>query len=192
MATWRAVVRINNATLGGTGTNTWHMRESGTGLGVHDHLNNIMGWVEDFYTAVQGSFDGATSFVFSGELLGLGAAEGDVQTVDPWTVAGADAGPSLPPANAVVVGWRTDSGGRQGRGRTFLGPMASSSAEADGTIKPAHLAGIRAGAAALVEESDSFDDGALGVYSREGGGVLRDFTSSRVRDTFAMLRSRRD
>jgi hypothetical protein len=90
-----------------------------------------------------------------------------------------------------VVGWRTASATRAGRGRTFLGPIGSGALDSDGTIKSDTLDAVRTAAQDLVADSLGFGNGALVVYSPTHD-IARDFTASAVRDQFAVLRSRRD
>lgn len=201
MALFRATVEIQYADFGGTGTNTWHLRTVNDGVDMVPDANNLMGLVEDFYTGCAGIFPDTASFVFSGELAGIAAQEGDTVNVTGWTTTGAVAGDSLPPQDCIVVGWRTNSGGRMGKGRTFLGPIHKNGLDTNGTPTANYLLGVRNAADALVEASDSFANGALGVWSNgraaSGGNpavdpAFRDFTGYAVRNIFAVLRSRRD
>jgi hypothetical protein len=121
----------------------------------------------------------------------VATAEPEFLEGDAWSIGAGGGGNVLPPANCIVVGWRTSGGGRRGRGRTFLGPLDSILLEANGGVVDLELTAIRDAAAALVDASDSFNDGALGVFSPTGN-LFRDFVSSAVRDQFAVLRSRRD
>lgn len=188
MATWRTVVRLNHAALGGTGTNTWHLRTDGIDLAA---MNELMGYVETFYTDINGYFPDSAAIVWDGTFEGVGADEGEHRESAPWTVVGGTAGGCLPPSQSIVVGWKSESGGKRGKGRTFLGPMHVNTLEADGTPAGATLTAIRETAAELISSQDDFGDGALGVWSREDQ-VLRDFASATVRNVFGSLRSRRD
>jgi hypothetical protein len=104
----------------------------------------------------------------------------------------------------VCVTWRTTLVARRGTGRTFLGPLAGGSMSADGTPDDTILANVRTRSQALVDASRSDNGYAIGVYGLESpwGGVgpapsdtprvLRDIIGYRIRDQFAVLRSRRD
>lgn len=201
MPLYRGTVEIDYADFGGTGTNSWHLRTQTGGIDTVAEANGLMEIVEDFYTACTGIFPDTAAFRFSGELQGVGPEEGETINVDPFTTVGGGAGDSLPPANCIVVGWRTNSGGRMGKGRTFLGPIHVFCLDTNGTPKEASLTIVRNAAADLVEASDTFGNGALGVWSKgraAGGGLpaaapaFRDFTGYAVRNIFAVLRSRRD
>ena len=98
---------------------------------------------------------------------------------------------AAPPATALVVGWRTSSASRAGRGRTFLSPLTAAAVEGDGTVSGTQLAAVRGAAQTLIDSSTTEGDGAFGVYS-QSQSLLRDFVSVRVQDKFAVLRSRRD
>jgi hypothetical protein len=104
---------------------------------------------------------------------------------------------AAPPALAIVVGWKTSSGTRRGRGRTFLGPVRSGTIQSDGTVSTTILGDLNAAATTLVNASLVDNGWAVGVYGQEnagdpGGHVLRDFQGHKIRDVFAVLRSRRD
>lgn len=189
MPIWKATVTLNNPDLGGTGTNTWHVRtDTGEGLVA---LNPMAATLEDFYTAILDIYTQQTFVRFDGEWAGVGADEGDFLQGTDWEVQGQDSGGGMPPSQCVVVGWRTDSGGRRGKGRTFLGPLGKAGLETNGTPSSAMLTQIRGAATALVDDSAGLGNGAFGVYSKEDS-LIRDFTSSNVRDIYASLRSRRD
>lgn len=191
MPTARAVVTIAHPALGGTGTNTWHLRNANVDLSDAGEFEDLMGYVKTFYEVCGSVFPNGTNIAWNGELAGVGDDEGTYWQADPWTVAGQSNTPVLPPATAICVNWRGQSGDRSRRGRTFLGPIASGNLQDDGTIVNASLTTIRGAAADVVESSDSYANGAVGVWSRQES-VFRDFVSSSVRDQFAVLRSRRD
>lgn len=191
MALWRATVTLNNSDLGGTGTNSWSLRTMDGGAPGLADLNDLSDLIKTFYTDHSGTYSTETTIRFDGLFNGLGDDEGELLEGDTWNVPGVSSGDSLPPVNCIVVGWRTDSGGRHGRGRTFLGPIHKDALDTNGTIEPSFLSTIRGTAADLVTASVAFGNGAIGVYSKEEN-VFRDFTSTATRDTFAILRSRRD
>lgn len=191
MGTWRAVVTIASPVLGGIGTNTWHTRTGGEIESDADSISDLMAAVQDWYDGMKFYAPTGTTFAFDGLSSGVGDDEGQYVNTDPWSIAGAASGGSLPPANAIVINWRGESGDRSRRGRTFFGPCAPVTMEADGTIPAAQLGEIRDLASTLVSESDGFANGALGIYSRQES-VFRDMVASSVRDQFGVLRSRRD
>lgn len=191
MGTYRAVIRISHASLGGFGSNTWHIRTTGVGGTDNSQLDEAMTAVEDFYQACVGSFPDTANMIFDGTCDGILDNAGETEEIDGWTVPGGTPGPALPPANAIVVGWRASTGGRSGRGRTFLGPICTAANESNGTIAPTQLNAVRAAATALVDASTGPGEWAVGVFSPQDS-LVRDITASAVRDLFAVLRSRRD
>lgn len=191
MPTMRAVVTIASPYLGGTGTNTWHYRTTGSGPGGEIEAALLNGYLEDWYTAMRPWTPSSTTFAFDGVGMGVGANEGEFQSLEPWSMAGTATDAALPPANAVCINWRGLSGDRSRRGRTFFGPCSHALLHTDGTLATASLAAVRDAAAALVSASLEDANGAWGIWSRQEA-VLRDFAASSVRDQFAVLRSRRD
>jgi hypothetical protein len=191
MPTYRTAITLDHPNLGGTGTNTWHVRTTVGGPGEDIELGGLTDILQTFYASGETLWAPGTIIRFNGEWTDV-AGDNEVDSgVDPWTVTIDGTPSSMPPANCVVVGWRTSSGGRSGKGRTFLGPIDRDAAEDNGTIASGPLTLARERAAALVESSDSFANGAFVVYSQQES-LARDFTGSAVRDQFAVLRSRRD
>lgn len=190
MAIYRAVVTISNGILGGTGTNTWHLRTitGPTGLAT---ANILMGHVHDFYENMNNYFHDDTVFNFNGEFSGVGESENTVITGDTWQANGTTTTWPLPPANTICVTWKGEAGDRSKNGRTFLGPIGSNCNDPQGTIDNTVLTAIRNEADTLVGHSLEDGNGALGIWSRQEQ-VLRDFSESHVSDKFAILRSRRD
>lgn len=176
---------------GSPGANVWHPRWDGD-LGGSAQLAGLLEDLEAFYTAIALLFPPTWSANFDGEITGLGDDLGDSATYEAWSVVGtANTGNFLPPSNQMLVSWRTGSGGRRGRGRTFLGPVAVAVSDAVGTPTTGAIDVVQDAADALIAASSDPGNGAWGVYSRVDG-VVRDFVTALVPDEFAVLRSRRD
>lgn len=175
---------------GSPGVNVWHARA----VDVIDPGGDFAGLaviVRTFYEALTAIMPSTMTAAFDGEVHGVGADEGTTWSVAPWSVEGTGGADFMPPANCCIVSWKTNSGGRRGRGRTFIGPLTADATEGNGTPGEPVRDLIGAAADDLIESSDSFDNGALGVYSRTDS-LLRDFTGRDVPNYFAVLRSRRD
>jgi hypothetical protein len=172
---------------GSPGANVWHLRTTAT----EGDLGGLSDIIQAFYEDIAGLYNTTTTIKYLGEATGLGDDADTTFTSDPWTVTGTDSGSVAPPMLALLCQWRADTGGRSGRGRTFIGPLAAAAVGTDGTPNATQLTAIRDAAAALVDSSDSFGNGAVGIYSRVDG-VIRDITTSSVPDDFAVMRSRRD
>lgn len=194
MPIYRASVRITSPNLGGDGANIWHIRTAG-GVGNDGRLNEAMGWIEQFYIDCSQAFSPSTAIVFDGTVTEIATNEPTItEGLDTFTVPGVGASGDLPPANALVVGWRTALANRRGRGRTFLGPLSRGASEDNGTPTALILEKVRDAAAALVAsstDSEVLGSVSVGVWSPTDN-VLRDVTGASVRDRFAVLRSRRD
>ena len=191
MATMTVPIRLTwGYGQGSPGANVWHFRSVGVDVGGSD-LEQFTDQLEVFYTAIAGVFNATFQAHWDGEATGLGGAQGTVFQSPTWTVSGADSGSVAPTALAILIQWRAQEGGRSGRGRTFLGPVAASAIESNGTPAEDTRATIQAACDDLIEWSDSFANGAFGVYSRTDS-LLRDIVQAAVPNEFAVLRSRRD
>jgi hypothetical protein len=174
---------------GAPGANVFHGRviEGAISSDIED-LTSIL---EDYYTSIADLYTADLTISFAGEVTGVGDDAGDFWTAAPWTVTGTDGLDHLAPVLQMLVNWRTDSGGRQGRGRTYHGPLSTGVHQDNGTPTEAARTLLQDAADALIGASDGIGDGALGVYSRVGN-TFRDFTSANVPNEFAILTSRRD
>lgn len=191
MAVWRATVVIASPYLGGVGTNTWHARTESEELTGNSELASIASAIGTFYDNIETHFAGATTRSFDGAWHRAEDAEdGQVSTVTGFSETNG-IGPPLPPANCLVVSWRTSSGSRSGRGRTFLGPMGTGCLQDNGTPVEAVRTQIESMAAAFITAVNTPATSGVGVWSRKDQ-TLRDFTSGTVANQFAVLRSRRD
>lgn len=190
MSIARMVVDLRWPGPGSPGVNIWHLRTTGSGVNDPD-FQGLIDIVRDFYEdgwSIVAPTDAAASF--AGVLTGLADDEGDSASFTPWTRTGAQPDPTLPLMSTVVVNWLSSSGGRSGRGKNFLGPVASS-VNADGVPNTAYLNDVGTAAAALIASSTGFANGAVGVWSPTDG-LLRDFVGYRMSSKFGSLRSRRD
>jgi len=190
VAIFRCPVTITYPGGGSPGVNIWHV-DTGS-LGAGPQIDQIMGNVQDFYTAIRTLLGQNTVLAFDG--VAVDVATGLEVQATAWSVTGTLNTAYLPQATAIVVGWRTGTTDRSGIGRTFLGPFHLGSLDADGSIAAASLSTLRAAVAALVaaNQGEGDQDGSgLVVWSRRTQSA-RLITAGRIRDTFAVLRSRRD
>jgi hypothetical protein len=187
MATYRLQVQIDWPGAGGPGMNTWHARVDEPAASI----NNVSEALHTYYSVVCGVFHSSVVLSMQPEAIKDPYGSPQYASVAAWTTPGTCGGKMLPPATQLVTSWRTLSATRSGHGRTFLGPCGSDFSDDNGTPRDAFLGNYRDAAQALVSASLADNGWALGVYSRKDG-VLRDFSSSKVRDVFAVLRSRRD
>lgn len=176
---------------GSPGANIWHARWDGD-LDGSPQLAGLLDDLQTFYDDISGLFTPAVTIHFDGEVTGLGGDTGETASYDPWTITGsAGSGSGLPTSNQIVVGWKTGSGGRSGRGRTFLGPLETGVSGADSLPVPGAITAVQDAADLLISEGLDAGNGSWGVFSRQDN-VVRDFTSATVRREFGVLRSRRD
>lgn len=187
----RIVVEIHHPSFGGIGTNTWALHWEGGFADTLGDVDDLASMIFDFYSGFNGDMPATAHFVWDGTVRGLGANEGDTATTTGFTASGVGGEAVLPAATALCVSWHTGSGGRSGRGRTFISPLSTSGLASDGGPTSGVLTDLRATAAELVASSVGHSTAHLGVYSTKDH-LFRQFTGSTVTDQFAVLRSRRD
>lgn len=200
MPVYRVPVTLTWDNPGSPGVNVWHLRTVGDPaeqIAIQDGVDQI----RQFY---QSLFQEAGDVPMRAGLTATCEAITNVvdqeQTAIDWTtVQSSSAEPDAPMALQICVGWRTSSSSRRGRGRTFVGPLNQGAIDTDGTPTGAAITACNDAAQELVTASDNGEGWSVGVYGLQtaGGGptaphVLRDLTGFKVRDTFAILRSRRD
>jgi len=191
MAIYRIPVRLEGtATPGGPWLNILHV--STQPAGQPGDLGEALDAIQGFYEGVRGFIANTTTITIGEGMIRdpLGSPEyvDDDRRV---LVGGGAAGQNLSALLAVVVGWRTASATRSGRGRTFVGPLVLSANEGNGTPSPQVLTAINNAASALVNDSQAANGWAFGVLSTRQG-TFRDVAGHSVRDRFAFLSSRRD
>lgn len=187
MATWRTQVQHDGTWTGGPGFNVFHFRDADSGDPLVQ-LQAAADALETFYAGLAPLFPATSTFSHNGEWLDI--AESTVLETEPWSADGSASGGYAPAQTCIVAGWRTSVRTRSGRGRTFLGPPALSTAQSDGTIVETALSGVRARATELATFGQGLQRGSFVVYSPTEG-VARDMVGASVRDVFAHLTSRR-
>lgn len=202
MAILRFPVDITFDGPGSPGVNVFHGRAGGLAATIESQAQDIADALNAFYvslanTSALGGIYNSTTTVDLGVVV-------DVETQEQYTptfaaVSGNAGTTEAPQVLQIVVGWRTAVAARRGMGRTFCGPCHAAVAQSDGSPVDLNITTVSDAAAALVTASQGLTDCALGVWGLDvagtgpdGAKVLRDFTSSSVKDKFAVLRSRRD
>lgn len=190
MATFKIVVDLTWAGTGGPGVNVFHMRA--------EEGDPFTASVQDGVDALQAMYAGLANNLPSSMVCSVGSeviedpyGSPKYKEVTGWSVTGSGGANYLPLATAIVIGWRSESATRSGRGRTFIGPLSTNVLEANGSLNTDAVNDFRLAGTNLVNISKGWTQAAFGVYSPTDG-VLRDFESSAVQDRFAVLRSRRD
>lgn len=201
MAIYRVPINIAFTGPGSPGVNVWHVRTDGGFDAGSAQLQGCIDLIREFYDDV--NFLMAQGNVFT---LGTVTEEGTGNEASPtWTsLSGGGTAGSAPQMLCVVVTWKTSIAARRGRGRTFLGPLASHVVQSDGSITDAQATTVRTAAGALVTASEGFANGAVAIWGLENAAtgenpdypnlphVARDITGHKVGDQFGVLRSRRD
>lgn len=186
----RIPVNITWAASGSPGVNVWHAEVPAPANEAT--LGGVVDALEAFYTELRSLAPGGGTYSFDGVVTDVETQS--QSTVPGWTMTTAGTSNFAPLATALCISWRTGTASRSGVGRTFLGPIAAGFVETNGTPSAACLTLVRTAAFNLLQVNDAIEPGGndgLGIYSRQTG-VIRKLQSARVRDTFAVLRSRRD
>jgi hypothetical protein len=202
MALYRVPVDVTWTGGGSPGVNVWSLRIVGADESAA--VNDALDALATFYTATLQTYGAAGTRWTIGQGITNRDTQADISEPVRTGVAGGTED-DLPASTQLVVSWRTSLRARRGMGRTFLGPLANSARDLNGTPNDGMLAGVRSAAAALIQDSSLPFGWAFGVYGLESEWdgwpapppentprVHRDFTSAVVKDKFAVLRSRRD
>lgn len=200
MAIYRLGVTLTYPRPGSPGANVWHFRTNNTGPSASEARTGAVNAIRDFYQDILSS----SANIFMGGLRISAENVVDVDSSDAFETgfvlnSGGTLTDGAPDVLCMCVSWRTLSASRRGRGRTFLGPLKTETLQDNGTPSAAAIASVSAAATSLINKSLVDNDWGIGVYGLNvsGGGptsprVLRDFTGFKMRDEFAILRSRRD
>lgn len=191
MAIVRVPVTIEHPFAGGPAMNVWHARLVDNNPETWQ-LGDALDALYDFYNAVRLLYPNTTVIRFGEGMIRdpLGSPEYVDDDSRSIVVSGGQTG-TVATKLAIVASWRTTSASRSGRGRTFVGPLQTATAQGDGTPRAQDVTTVRQAGEALVSASQGANGWAFGVLSVRQG-LLRDFTGVSVRDRFAFLSSRRD
>lgn len=193
MTFWRMVVVLNSPVYPSPGTNTWHAQtplpasdDDNQGL-LLDLENNLAA----FYVALDEYMAGSSAAVFDGVWTEIPGEDGFVRHTAGWNAGAASALAPMPPADCLAIQWRAATGGRSGRGRSFLGPLGTSTLQDNGTPTEAFRTDMKAAGDELITAQGDSGDGQFCVWS-EKDQTGRPFATCLVPNKFASLRSRRD
>lgn len=177
-----------NWSYGGSppGANIWHAR---TDLLPANAFEDQVGWLHTYYEAIKEALWSGVTASFEGAISGVGDDADTFWTGTPWTVTGTGGGDPLSPQMCILQRWQAATGGRSGKGRTYLGPLSEGLNDSTGRVSSSAADLIAGAADDLIESSDSAGNGALGIYSRTDA-VFRDFVSQSVDRNFAIQRGR--
>lgn len=181
---------------GSPGVMTLYTRTTGPENSVSAGLCSTR--LKDALTAGIGLFPSTVSFVSDTFVDTIDPATGTItgsDAITPWTLTGSNASTIAPQALQFCVTWKTDDivAGKRVRGRTFFGPTCLAEIDTDGTPKASALVAVESMANAWTDSGATSVDAV--VWHRPKGaspGSDHIITSHSYRDTFAVLRSRRD
>lgn len=191
MSLYRVTNRIVSPTAGGECINVLHIRTVATDDGPDDNIEEAMDAMRTTYDNISNAMARNAVTTVGETVIRDPYGAPTYSDVSPRIARASDEGAQAPPHLAIVVGLRTSSATRRGRGRVFLGPLNSLAVESeDGTIRTDRLQAVRSAWEDFVADSQAANGWALAVYSTLDK-VARDVTSVSVRDSLAVMRSRR-
>ena len=177
---------ISDATFGGTPSST--------------ALTSAVAAIRQFFNACASQLAASVVISFDGSASAIdpitGHLTGTVTYTPPSSVAGTGASSVAAPAGASVR-WRTAAIGahRAVTGRTYLVPLYAGAYEANGSLQSSTITQILTAGNALIASSAAAADWEFMVWSRPVGGTgggTAPVTGCTVKDTVAILTSRRD
>lgn len=203
MPVFRVPATLNWNGPGTPGVNIWSVRTTEASV-VVDELDAACGALKTFYDTLTNYLPSGMTVVIGPDIVDRESQEDETRPT--ITSAASGSGGYAPFAVQACVSWRTTLRARRGMGRTFIGPLATGTMDTNGTPGSAFMNALNIAASDLVEASDSATGWAIGVWGLESPGVYdqqgrlipgqphvhRDITSFKIRDQFAVLRSRRD
>lgn len=204
MPVFRVPANITWTGPGSPGVNVWSIRTAEASV-VVDELELALDALEAFYTAIKTQYPTGTVITLGPDIVDRESAE-DQSRPQRQVFSGTTSG-KAPAAVQVCVSWRTSLRARRGMGRTFIGPLVQDlSSSSDGTPTSTMITAVSTAAQGLLTASDNATGWAVGVWGLESPGsydgngnlipgqphVHRDITAFKIRDQFAVLRSRRD
>lgn len=192
----RARATITYPAAGAPGLITLYTRTTGVEDGGTAQLT--VDRLHDALNAGLGIFAGSTSFDALTTVDDIDAATGALtgsHSVTGWHLSGSGSDVYAPLASAIAITWKTSVivNRRRVRGRTFLSPVSRGAIDSDGTPASGILTAVNAIATAWTD--NGLTDTFAVVWHRPKGtstGSAEDITGHQVKDTFAVLRSRRD
>jgi hypothetical protein len=204
MSVFRVPVSLEFPGTGSPGVNVWSVRTV-SGTVAIDELDAALDALQVFYDSIRLLAPNGWKATIGPDIVERTTSEDHSQA--PRVISSVSSGSFLPQANQIVVSWRTSLRARRGMGRTFIGPLRADQADVDGTPTAGAIGAVQSAANTLVSASLSNAFGwAVGVWGLQNPGsydaqgrlipgqphVHRDTTSAKVKDQFAVLRSRRD
>lgn len=203
MPVFRVPAAITYPQNGSPGVNVWSVRTDDTFPPI-DGLDAAISALAQFYTSLNGR-------MCVGMKVTLGPDIVDRETLidqsrPPTEVPAVGVTSSAAPALQMCISWRTELRARRAMGRTFFGPLSTPTVDTNGTPTSVAFQQVSDAAQALIDASDTANGWAIGVWGLQDPGVYdeqgrlvpgqphvhRDITTFKVRDQFAVLRSRRD
>ncbi len=191
--------------------NTWHVSVNGQPL--VSEANNVMNAVKAFYDGIAAYRPTGSTVVTGSRVLyfqeqwwtkptfdanhnqltkGFFNTEPFIIAATPATSTAGTGGTQIPPQLASVVSWRTATSGRSGRGRTYLGNLASAAQQVN-IVAAAFVTAANSAAGTLITAIHALTvSGAapdLAVWSPTKG-VIRPILSGTMDATFDTMRSR--
>jgi hypothetical protein len=206
MAIFRIPINLAWTGPGSPGVNVWHVRDDAWPGSTS--LDGALTTLSEAYALLASG----TSGIFPpgmktslGDVIELTSQEYVQPSAGAWTDTSTTGTSGYAPAPVMIVcSWKTSLAARRGMGRTFFGPLRGNILQTDGTPADGVVDLVRSVGQKIVDHNNVVGSAAFGIYGAESKlteaqrlsgdypRVLRDITGFKVRDQYAVLRSRRD
>jgi hypothetical protein len=88
-------------------------------------MNNVNVALKNFYDAMKAYIPSSVNVTVGSSVVQVSGGPPTIIPVAPLTLNGTDTSGNEPPQCAVVISWRSSLATREGRGRTFFGPVGA-------------------------------------------------------------------
>lgn len=193
MPTFRVDVNLEFG-AGGPGLNVWEFRSVGNiPLDPAD-----LGYLEAAALQLQGVYTDWRQVMTNDVTISCDGVFTQVNADDPsqydvagWTMQGSVGGAAAPQELALMASLKTAVASRHSQGRKFVGPLAQTALQENGTPTEVARGHVQDGIDRVVAYNQQVNNGAFVIYSRTRN-LAYDITRGSCPNHFGVLRSRRN
>jgi len=132
-------------------------------------LNNVNVALKNMYDAVKAYIPSSVNVTVGSSVIQVTGGAPAILPVAPLSLNGTDTSGNQPPQCAVVISWRSTLATREGRGRTFFGPVGNAGATQFGVPSSVFSTLLQTKATALISDLAALATPAQKVIYHLGG-----------------------